>query len=96
MPKTKSYWGIVNTANGKIENGYELDRSIFFGEGIAILRDTLFQLTYKNRKGFVSAHSSPIKSMGRNELTITAVAISLHMSRLTSWLVLSPNIRLPV
>jgi glutamine cyclotransferase len=53
LPKTKSYWGIVNTANGKTENGYELDRSIFFGEGIAILDDTLFQLTYKNRKGFV-------------------------------------------
>jgi glutamine cyclotransferase len=53
LPQTKSYWGIINTANGKVENRHELDRSIFFGEGITILHDRLFQLTYKNRKGFV-------------------------------------------
>jgi len=53
LPQTKSYFGIVNTTSGKVEHPYELDRKQFFGEGIAIIRDTLFQLTYKNQKGFV-------------------------------------------
>jgi glutaminyl-peptide cyclotransferase len=52
LPQTKSYFGIVDTASGRVEQKHELDRKIFFGEGIAILRDTIFQLTYKNRKGF--------------------------------------------
>ncbi|MFT3703752.1 MAG: glutaminyl-peptide cyclotransferase [Agriterribacter sp.] len=53
LPETKSYFGVVNTTNGKVEHPYELDRNLFFGEGIAIIGDTLFQLTYKNQKGFV-------------------------------------------
>lgn len=52
LPQTKSYFGIVDTTSGKVEQKHELDRKIFFGEGIAILHDAIFQLTYKNRKGF--------------------------------------------
>lgn len=53
MPHTKSYVGVVDTKDGIVKNKIELDRKIFFGEGIAIINDTVFQLTYKNRKGFL-------------------------------------------
>ncbi|MFT3749009.1 MAG: glutaminyl-peptide cyclotransferase [Agriterribacter sp.] len=53
MPHTKSYFGIVDIKDGIVKNKIELDRKIFFGEGIAIINDTVFQLTYKNRKGFL-------------------------------------------
>lgn len=53
MPHTKSYFGIVDTKDGIVKSKIELDRKIFFGEGIAIINDTVFQLTYKNRKGFL-------------------------------------------
>ncbi|PVD49818.1 glutamine cyclotransferase [Terrimonas sp.] len=53
MPHTKSYFGVVDIKSGVVKNKIELDRKIFFGEGIAIINDTVFQLTYKNRKGFL-------------------------------------------
>lgn len=53
MPGTKSYLGVVDTKDGIVKNKIELDRKVFFGEGIAIINDTIFQLTYKNRKGFL-------------------------------------------
>ncbi len=31
----------------------ELDKSVFFGEGISVLGDKVYQLTYENQKGFV-------------------------------------------
>ncbi|MCC6287065.1 MAG: glutaminyl-peptide cyclotransferase [Chitinophagaceae bacterium] len=53
MPHTKSYFGIVDMKDGIVKNKIELNRKIFFGEGIAIINDSIFQLTYKNRKGFL-------------------------------------------
>jgi glutamine cyclotransferase len=42
----------VNLNTGKAEQEVKLD-STYFGEGIAILRDTVYQLTYKTRVAFV-------------------------------------------
>jgi len=42
----------VNLNTGKAEKELKLD-STYFGEGIAILRDTIYQLTYKTRIAFV-------------------------------------------
>jgi glutamine cyclotransferase len=50
---TQSIAGIVNPANGKIDVKVELDRNTYFGEGISILHDKLYQLTWTNRKGFI-------------------------------------------
>jgi glutamine cyclotransferase len=51
--KTRSIVGIVDPATGNIEVKAELDRKIYFGEGITILHDKLYQLTWTNRKGFI-------------------------------------------
>jgi glutamine cyclotransferase len=53
FPNTRSLIGIVDLKTGKLDEKLELDRSKFFGEGIVILNDKLYQLTYKNRLGFV-------------------------------------------
>lgn len=50
---TRSIVGIVDPVSGKIAVKAELDRKIYFGEGIAILRDKLYQLTWTNKKGFI-------------------------------------------
>ncbi|TMI78652.1 MAG: glutaminyl-peptide cyclotransferase, partial [Bacteroidetes bacterium] len=42
----------VNLNTGKAEKELRLD-STYFGEGIAILRDTIYQLTYKTGVAFV-------------------------------------------
>jgi glutamine cyclotransferase len=51
--KTRSIVGIVDPATGKIAVKAELDRKTFFGEGITILGDKLYQLTWTNKKGFI-------------------------------------------
>jgi glutaminyl-peptide cyclotransferase len=50
---TRSIVGIVDPVTGKIDVKAELDKKTYFGEGIAILHDKLYQLTWKNRKGFI-------------------------------------------
>jgi glutaminyl-peptide cyclotransferase len=45
--------GIEDMNTGKIDKKVELDRNIYFGEGIAFFKDKLYQLTYKNRVGFI-------------------------------------------
>ncbi|MGY4385060.1 glutamine cyclotransferase [Pedobacter sp. UYP24] len=52
-PKAKSQIGILNTKTGKLDVKVELDKSIYFGEGIVILKNKLYQLTYKNQQGFI-------------------------------------------
>jgi len=42
----------VDIASGKQDKKVVLD-SIYFGEGITILNDKIYQLTWKNKKGFV-------------------------------------------
>jgi glutaminyl-peptide cyclotransferase len=51
--KTRSVVGIVDPATGAIAVKAELDRKIYFGEGITILGDKLYQLTWTNKKGFI-------------------------------------------
>jgi glutamine cyclotransferase len=53
FPEIRSVFGIVNLKTGKINIKAELDRNTFFGEGIVIFKDKLFQLTYKNQIGFI-------------------------------------------
>ena len=52
-PQAKSQVGILNTKTGKLDPKIELDRAIYFGEGVVILNGKLFQLTYKNQQGFI-------------------------------------------
>jgi glutamine cyclotransferase len=51
--KTRSMVGIVDPATGIITVKAELDRKIYFGEGITILGNKLYQLTWTNKKGFI-------------------------------------------
>lgn len=52
-PEAKSVIGIIDLSSGKMEKKVELDKSKYFGEGIAILNDKLYQLTYTNQVGFI-------------------------------------------
>ncbi len=51
--KAKSLVGITSLATGKIDGKIELDRAKYFGEGIVLLKNKLYQLTYKNQLCFV-------------------------------------------
>src|ERR1700748_3529486 len=51
--KTRSIVGIVDPATGAISVKAELDKKIYFGEGITILGNKLYQLTWTNKKGFI-------------------------------------------
>jgi glutamine cyclotransferase len=53
FPDTRSVVGISDLKTGKLEVKAELDRLIYFGEGIVILKNKLYQLTYKNQTGFI-------------------------------------------
>ncbi|HEY0030115.1 MAG TPA: glutaminyl-peptide cyclotransferase [Bacteroidia bacterium] len=50
---TRSVLGPVDLKTGKISVKAELDKNQFFGEGIVILNNKLYQLTYKNQIGFI-------------------------------------------
>ncbi|MES2826782.1 MAG: glutaminyl-peptide cyclotransferase [Bacteroidota bacterium] len=52
-PQAESLIGILNTKTGKLDVKAKLDKSIYFGEGIVIVNDKLYQLTYKNQQGFI-------------------------------------------
>jgi glutamine cyclotransferase len=53
MPETKSLFGIVDLKTGKIDKKVELDRNIYFGEGIVVFANKIYQLTYQNGYGFI-------------------------------------------
>lgn len=53
LPQTRSLFGTVDLKTGKISVKAELDKQIYFGEGITFLNGKVYQLTYKNKKGFV-------------------------------------------
>lgn len=53
LPQTRSVIGIIDLKTGKLQKKAELDRTKYFGEGIAILKNKLYQLTYKNQLGFI-------------------------------------------
>ncbi len=52
LPQTKSYYGVVNQETGDVEIHNQLDPK-YFGEGITILNNKVYQLTYQSRKGFI-------------------------------------------
>ncbi|MCX6296201.1 MAG: glutaminyl-peptide cyclotransferase [Bacteroidetes bacterium] len=52
LPDTKSVFGIIDTVTGSINKKAELDKK-YFGEGIIIINDKIYQLTYKNQIGFI-------------------------------------------
>jgi glutamine cyclotransferase len=53
LTHTRSLIGTIDLKTGKLAKKIELDRSKYFGEGIVILKDKLYQLTYKNQVGFI-------------------------------------------
>ncbi|MEO5889570.1 MAG: glutaminyl-peptide cyclotransferase [Ferruginibacter sp.] len=53
LPQTRSVIGIIDLATGKMDKKIEIDRSKYFGEGIAILNNKLYQLTYTTQVGFI-------------------------------------------
>ena len=53
LPQTRSIVGIVDARSGRIDKKIELNKKIYFGEGIAFFKDKLYQLTYKNHTGFI-------------------------------------------
>lgn len=53
FPQTRSLFGIVDLKTGKIDIKAEIDKTRYFGEGIAFLKGKVFQLTYKNKVGFI-------------------------------------------
>ena len=53
FPQTKSLIGITDLKTGKFTKKIEIDRKIYFGEGIVFFKNKLYQLTYKNQLGFI-------------------------------------------
>jgi glutamine cyclotransferase len=53
LPQTQSVLGPLDLETGNINIKAKLDRDIYFGEGSTILNNKVYQLTYKNKKGFV-------------------------------------------
>ena len=50
---TRSEIGISDLATGKFDKKIELNKEVYFGEGIIIFNDKLYQLTYTNQEGFI-------------------------------------------
>lgn len=97
LPQTKSVFGIVDLNTGKIAKKVELDRNTYFGEGIVIFKNKIYQLTYKNQIGFIY-DSKTYKQIGRFRYDnkegwgLTTDGISLIMSDGTNVLTyLDPN-----
>jgi glutamine cyclotransferase len=53
VDSTRSIVGIVDPVTGKINVKAELDRNKYFGEGIVILNNKLYQITWKNFEGLI-------------------------------------------
>ncbi len=50
---TESVIATVDLATGKTEEKVKLNRAKYFGEGITVLNNKIYQLTYKNKVGFI-------------------------------------------
>lgn len=97
LPQTKSLFGDVDLKTGKINVKAELDRNIYFGEGICFLNGKIFQLTYKNQTCFVY-DAKTFKQIGtfkypnREGWGLTTDGKSLIMSDGTSYITyIDPN-----
>ena len=53
LPLARSVFGPVDLTNGQIRVRVELDKEKYFGEGITYLDGKFYQLTYRNRIGFI-------------------------------------------
>jgi glutamine cyclotransferase len=53
LPQAQSVIGINDLSTGKFEQKIAIDSKKYFGEGIVILNDKIYQLTYKNQVGFI-------------------------------------------
>ena len=53
MLQTRSLFGNIDLATGRINIKAELDREKHFGEGIVFLNGKVYQLTYQDKKGFI-------------------------------------------
>lgn len=62
-----SSFGFVNLKTGKNDTRIVLDKSKYFGEGITVFKNTLYQLTWKSKVGFLYEYPS-LKKKG--EFTI--------------------------
>ncbi|MBI3518820.1 MAG: glutaminyl-peptide cyclotransferase [Bacteroidetes bacterium] len=91
LPQTKSLFGSVDLKTGKIDVKAELDRNVYFGEGIVFLNGKIFQLTYKNQTGFIY-DGKTYKNIGKFNYTnregwgLTTDGKSLIMSDGTSYI----------
>lgn len=53
LSQTRSAFGVVDLKTGKMDVKAELDRKAYFGEGIAVLNNLLYQITYTTQVGFI-------------------------------------------
>jgi glutamine cyclotransferase len=53
LAQTRSTIGLVDRQTGKLQIKAEIDRKIYFGEGMLILNNKVYQLTYQNQVGFI-------------------------------------------
>jgi glutamine cyclotransferase len=53
VENTRSIFGIVDPSTGKISVKVELDKKKYFGEGIAIIDDKLYQITWRDFEGLI-------------------------------------------
>ncbi len=53
LQSTKSVFGVLDLKTGSIDIKAELDKKIYFGEGLAKCNNKIFQLTYKNKVCFI-------------------------------------------
>lgn len=53
LPHLKSVFGIVDWKTGKLDIKVEIDRNTYFGEGIVIFKNKIYQVTYENQTGFI-------------------------------------------
>ncbi|MES2761275.1 MAG: glutaminyl-peptide cyclotransferase [Bacteroidota bacterium] len=90
-PQTRSLFGTVDMKTGKIDVKAEIDRNIYFGEGIVALNGKIFQVTWKNQTGFIY-DAKTFKNIGKFSYTnregwgLTTDGKSLIMSDGTSYL----------
>lgn len=89
LVNTKSVFGIIDSSTGKIKVAVELDKGKYFGEGVTILEDRIFQLTYKNQLGFIynintNKNLGTFKYLSKEGWGLTNDSINLIMSDGTS------------
>ncbi len=53
LPQTFSAFGTVDLKTGKFDKKVEIDKKVYFGEGILFLKNKIYQLTYQNQVGFI-------------------------------------------